>query len=319
MKPIEVSGRRRYEKRYEDGDVPPDAEDLLDTEALMEKVWLDSMPRSAVNAIQRGDSRQLYASVSGNSAFGDAAGVKPIQTTAGASGYNTQAYSGLTGDNSIEDREALLISLYEVHDDLVSFFEKSSDTDRNRLNYLADTINKVSGCIEDLGGEKMQKFSAIDHVSGLSAPVLDNMAEKVINTTKNLYKGAKIEKIFEKDGAIIIVLSGEDNGVLYRTAGKIVPNHGWNGSEAIDYVYSKGSGKMSVKAYEANKWVDKSNSYEITWNAPHEVDTRSASAEDIEEFKRFGQAKSEPKQEQTGLKSDPDIDTNFNIEEKSSS
>jgi hypothetical protein len=329
MKAIEASGRRRHEIRSEE--IPAEVAEMfdertgkIDTAGFMEQTWMANMPRAAVNAIERGNIHALEQSVSGNSAFGDVAG----GTTRGPMGPSRVAGVGrgglLTEDNSITNREELLMSLYDVHDDLISAFEKVPDSDTVTLDEISGSINKIGNCIIDLGG-KIEKFSAIDHVSGLAAPSLDNGAEKVIETTKKLYTRANIDQAFEQDKSIVIVFSGEENGVLYRTAGKITPKYCWNGNEALDYVYTPRAGKMSVKIFENGKWSDKSDNYEITWNVPSELNIARASADQVEMFRKGGQKQAqetpvEPQIPTTEAQpSSEEIPTNFEISEKSTS
>jgi adenylosuccinate synthase len=61
----------------------------------------------------------------------------------------------------------------------------------------------------------------------------------------------------------------------------LVTSSSWNGNEAIDFIYTPGQGKMSVKVFEKGKWIDKSETgnYEIKWEL-EEIDTN-----DIQDFK----------------------------------
>ncbi|MFA5313345.1 MAG: hypothetical protein WC375_08555, partial [Methanomassiliicoccales archaeon] len=156
-------------------------------------------------------------------------------------------------ESSISSRqintEDMLKSMYEVHDDLVMSFGFAA-INHGLLNTalakrLTTSINKVDSCIRHLGGT-IEKFNLIDHVSGLQVPNIIKNAERVIDTTKQCYTIGKVESaVHNNSGEIAIVFGGIDGNVAYKASGTITsPN--WSGNEAIDYIYTPGSGKMSV-------------------------------------------------------------------------
>jgi hypothetical protein len=102
----------------------------------------------------------------------------------------------------------------------------------------------------------------------------------VIETTLSCYKIGKIEEQYVSDdgSTIEIVFSGKSRDIEYKAFGKVTAKS-WEGSEAIDYIYTPGKGKLSVKAFEGGKWVDKSNHYDVKWT----LEEKDTSLEEYEE------------------------------------
>ena len=172
-------------------------------------------------------------------------------------------------DISVED---FMLDLYDVHEGLIHIFE-SLDFNSPLANKTIENINKLGSSIRLIGGV-VEDFEPIDHISGLSNPDSFENIEKVINTTKKCYKIGNIESIsgMESDNkyGIQVVFSGYDKGssISYKVVGEVLSDC-WEGNEAIDYVYTPEGGKLSVKSYEKNRWIDKSfkdDSYIISWD-----------------------------------------------------
>ena len=210
---------------------------------------------------------------------------------AGTESLSATAESVLQQDpNKNYSTEALLTNLFEVHDEMTGLFSTVHHSSVTAHN-LTQTINKVASCINLIGG-KMERFSALDHVSGLQAPDLKKNATKVIDTTKQCYTlGQVSDDLIDNSGKTInLVFSGNEGPVHYKALGTITAHGGWNGNEAIDYVYTPSSGKLSVKAFESNRWDDKSAHYEISW--------------ELEEYDK-AQYEQEQRQEKTAEKTAP--------------
>lgn len=162
--------------------------------------------------------------------------------------------------------EKVLLSLYDLRDELIGAFETSS-LNTKVAERLTSSIRRSETCIRDIGGD-VEEFVPLNHVSGLQAPNFIKNAEKVIETTLQCYTLGKIEeaKIKEDGKAINIIFSGRNNGVVYSAIGTVRAEE-WMGNEAIDYIYTPNEGKMSVKAYENGRWIDKSSSgkYQVYW------------------------------------------------------
>lgn len=164
------------------------------------------------------------------------------------------------------DSEGLLMGLFDVRDGLIDLFS-SINHNSTTGRVLTSQINKVSECIRMVGGE-IKPFNPLDHISGLDMPDQTVNAQKVIQQTKQCYKLGKIGNTsISKDGRIIkIVFSGNEGNHNYWAAGEITTKGAWAGNEAIDYVYTPESGKMSVKALNENGcWVDKHDGYDVYW------------------------------------------------------
>jgi hypothetical protein len=104
---------------------------------------------------------------------------------------------------------------------------------------------------------------------------------------------------------------------LYRAIGKI-ESSSWDGNEAIDYIYTKDGGKMSVKTPHGEKWIEK-DGFKIEWDL-QELPLNEASEEDIKYFKKneLKEKVIEEDLEKEISEVDLDGDISFPIEEKTS-
>ena len=165
------------------------------------------------------------------------------------------------------DIEELMLNLYAVRDGLIESFETISLNTAVASN-LANHINKLGSCIRDIGG-RVDDFIPLEHVSGLKTPDINLNAKKVIETTKQCYTLGEITKAkIENDGqTIFIQFEGKEENIVYKARGTVTASLSWKGNEAIDYIYTSGSGRMSVKSFENNRWIDNSNNndYNIYW------------------------------------------------------
>jgi len=151
-----------------------------------------------------------------------------------------------------------LTELEQVYEDLARLCV-ARDADEEILKI----IQKVETCLKNFG-EDITPFDPLSHLSGLKKPDLTIGAKAVIENTKNFYNGQVECKIEDNGSKIIVVFCGTKKEISYIARGTITANF-WSGNEAIDYVYSPGAGKMSVKAFEDKKWIDKSDKFDISW------------------------------------------------------
>jgi hypothetical protein len=162
--------------------------------------------------------------------------------------------------------EKILLSLYNVRDGLVGLFE-THGIQPAMANPIVAQIKNVDTCIKIAGGD-IEEFAPLNHVSGLNAPSLVKNAQKVIETTLQCYRLGRIDSAkLAKDGKeILISFSGQQGKTLYKADGTVASDS-WSGNEAIDYIYAPKEGKMSIKAYENGRWIDKSETgkYEVYW------------------------------------------------------
>lgn len=223
---------------------------------------------------------------------------------------NTSIPKTANTDSSI-DVENILMQLYETRDGLIESVSKMGVTSSSES--IVTGINKIGGCIKKMGGQ-VQKFDLLSHLSGLKSPNLKKNAMRVIENTKEAYNIGKItEASISEDGKTIhITFMGQQDNVDYKAVGTIISPKTWVGNEAIDYLYSPSEGRMSVKAYnEEGKWLDKSGSYEISWELfEKEADLNVMPVEVVKE--------SEKKKEITkdAKKDNSEEDNDFPIEEK---
>ena len=174
--------------------------------------------------------------------------------------------------------EKILLLLYDVRENLIAAFEQTG-LNGNAANLLETSIESIERCIILNGGE-VEKFVAINHVSGLSAPDFAKNAEKVIATTLQCYTLGAVEdaKIQEQGKVIQISFTGTSGKMQYRADGTVTAKE-WTGNEAIDYVYTPGEGNMTVKAFENGRWIIKNTStnsrYKVAWTLKEdEINTK---------------------------------------------
>ena len=161
-----------------------------------------------------------------------------------------------------KNTEKNLLNLYEAHDILVSVFS-GLDFRSAQADKLANNINKIGSCIRDLGGD-ISEFKPLDHVSGLQSPDILKNANRVVDTTKECYTLGSIEEVSVSKNGKSIKLSFIGEG--YKAIGEIQAKQAWAGNEAVDYIYTPGAGRMSVKASsDDGSWIDKSDDFEISW------------------------------------------------------
>ena len=179
--------------------------------------------------------------------------------------------------------EKVLIELLTLRDSLIAAFEgckintKISDRISTAIRISERLITSVGGSIDE--------FVPLKHVSGLKAPDFHKNAKKVIQTTIQCYTLGEISdsKISDDGSRIDIILTGKEEDTYFRVEGSITAEE-WTGSEAIDYIYTPGEGKLSVKVFEDGRWIDKSdtNKYDIVYSLT-ESDNESIFLESSEE------------------------------------
>lgn len=157
--------------------------------------------------------------------------------------------------------EKILLALYDVREELIKAFE-GCGINSGVGNVLTDQISRVGSCIRIAGGE-VEDFEPLNHVSGLEMPDLNKNLEQVISRTVQCYRLGEVKEAKIKSGSkgkeIHIVFEGKSNETQYKVTGYIQSEY-WSGNEAIDYIYTPRGGKMSIKTFEDNKWVDKTSS-----------------------------------------------------------
>jgi hypothetical protein len=164
--------------------------------------------------------------------------------------------------------EKLLSDLYEVYDGLIDSVNGMAvnSTSKN----IAKQINKVGSCIASVGG-KVDAFDLLSCVSGLQMPDQSKNVERVIENTKQAYSLGKIsDAVVVGNKAIKVAFTGSfmtrKGEALYKATGIIKAKRGWTGNEAIDFIHTLGEGRMSVKMSEGDRWVDKSDDYDIEYS-----------------------------------------------------
>jgi hypothetical protein len=233
----------------------PDLEPL-DTASLI----ADSL-KAKLGGVSPDRVREMEDEIRNSGNVVESSRLKKIQTT-----QTTQSGSMVATASS----EKLLMALYQIREGVVEAFETCNiNTPTARM--LSSQINKIASCIRYMGGE-VEEFEPLNHVSGLTSPNFYKNAQKVIETTMQCYSLGEIEdaKVLENGKKITITFTGNAGNVYYRAAGRITSDE-WTGNEAIDYIYTPGEGKMSVKAFENGRWIDRSSDrnsdgkYKVVW------------------------------------------------------
>jgi hypothetical protein len=190
------------------------------------------------------------------------------------SSFSSEKRAPVQGAPQVPQKDVKLIkTLKVVHQGLIDVFERSGLNSGVEDN-LVHLIDAMSACLNYLS-EPTEKFEPLRHLSGLQAPNLVKSAERVVDTTLNCYKVGKVEshEISEDGSTIKIAFTGKHREIEYNVLGEVTAKY-WEGNEAIDYIYTPGSGKMSIKSFEGGKWVDQSDNrnYQICWELS-ETDT----------------------------------------------
>jgi len=159
--------------------------------------------------------------------------------------------------------EEVLSDLFETRDSLIDMVTNDSDIS----SPLVENINKLGACIKRMGGEA-EDFDPYLHITGLQSPNMVKNAHRVLENTKEAYTLGKITdtKVDDNGKTIVIAFSGIKDDVAYKAVGTVIAPKVWVGNEAIEYIYTPGEGRLSVKALnEDGKWIDKSANYKISW------------------------------------------------------
>ena len=288
---------------YKAGNVDPNAD--FDSADLLTQSLLKQLGRPSAESVAKVE-QEIVAS-------GDELDYAPI-TSFSANGRTVHSHA------PDPQKDVRLIGvLKKIHGGLIDVFERSG-LNSGVEGSLVNLIDSTSACLNHLG-EVTERFEPLKHLSGLQAPNMVKNASKVVETTLNCYKIGSIEEptISDDGSSIEIVFSGRNRNIEYKAYGKVEAKS-WEGSEAIDYIYTPGSGKMSVKAYEGGKWVDKSDHYVINWTLEEkdlsleENEEGSTNKTTVDELGLITSEKiSEEKEEVLSLSSNNEIDDDEEI------
>jgi len=163
--------------------------------------------------------------------------------------------------------EKLLSSLYDSRDGLIDLF-KEAGIESKFASSLTSNINKLGACIQQVGGE-VEAFDPFAHISALRPPNLMKNAKRIIENTKEAYSLGSISDFDTEDEGrtIKLTFNGQSGNIKYSATGKISTSKTWTGNEVLEYIYTPGEGRLSVKAMDDNgEWVDKSANYKIAWD-----------------------------------------------------
>jgi len=187
--------------------------------------------------------------------------------------------------------EKLLLSLYDIRDGLIEAFQ-SCELNSSISEKIIKQIGRVGNCIIHMGGE-VETFDPLQHISGLEIPDIIKNAEEVIKRTIQCYRLGKITEAKIKDDGeeISMTFEGESGNIKYTASGRII-SKSWTGNEAIDYIYTPRSGKMSVKAFEGGRWItkDDEDTYNISWELLEEDLSEKYSAQNPSDEKEVSQS-----------------------------
>jgi hypothetical protein len=247
--PREMTEQEKLLALHRAGSADPNAD--FDSADLLTQSLLQTMGRPSQQAIAQVE-KEIVAS-------GDELDYAPITS------FSSNGRTPTTTHTPEPQKDVRLIgALKKVHAGLIDVFERSG-LNSGVENNLVKLIDTTGACLNHLG-ETTEQFEPLRHLSGLQAPNMVKNANKVLETTLNCYKIGKIEEhLVSEDGSTIeIVFAGKYREIEYKAFGSVTANS-WEGSEAIDYIYTPGKGKLSVKAFEGGKWVDKSDHYDIKW------------------------------------------------------
>ena len=171
--------------------------------------------------------------------------------------------------------EQALLTLGDVRDDLISVFSQVAHN-KEAASALVKGIRKVEGSIGSLGGS-VSPFNPLTALSGLASKMSSNPeaaeaallanALKVSENTKANYSLFEIPKMIVKTikekPAILLQVTGTDQGKPFVVNATILAKSDFTGSESIDYVREEGQQMFAVKMLRLGQWVDVSADYTI--------------------------------------------------------
>lgn len=215
------------------------------------------------------------------------------------------------------ETENVLMDLYEVRDSLIESFSGNSINSRESTRAVSN-INRIGACIRRMGGD-VEEFVPLNHISGLNSPDSKMNMQRVIETTQSCYVLGKIANPIIKSNSIELTFAGKNGNVRYSARGVITAKDGWSGNEAIDYIYTPGEGRMSVKAFEKGTWTDKSGNFDVAWDLEEDVDDpiKNKTVEASNTIEKESVKKEKEKEKNTKNDMDDDIgDNDFGISGK---
>lgn len=163
--------------------------------------------------------------------------------------------------------EAVLLDLLDLRTGLIAAFEGCKINTKTSQR-ISTAISIGERLISGVGGS-IEEFVPLQHVSGLKPPDFFKNAKKVIETTKSCYSLGEVSdcKISDDGTKIDVRFYGKEVDTYFLVTGSVMAEE-WTGSEALDYVYTPGVGKLSVKVFEDGRWIDKSDSgrYDVSWD-----------------------------------------------------
>ena len=240
--------------------------ELTEQEKLAQLVGGDSVEDASMSSADL-LTEGLMKKMGGASASALEQVTQEIESSGGAVDQSPVSSFSTQGPKNVRRDEKLINALSVVYGGLVDVFEQSG-VESAMNDQLIALIETAGACLNYLG-ERTDKFEPLKHLSGLGAPDITGKAKMVASTTLNCYSlGEIIGPDIENNGRTIkLAFTGRNSKVSYQATGVITADF-WDGSEAIDYIYTPGSGKMSVKAYERGRWIDRSDSgnYDIRWS-----------------------------------------------------
>lgn len=152
-----------------------------------------------------------------------------------------------------------------IRDGLIECYRMSSNNPVGQR--IEGIIRALEGLEKDLGLDTPE-FNPLENMSGLrSSASVDNARKVVANTVENyaLHSISSIEADTNNAVPLIrIELYGTHMNTGFEIEGEVVAPHGFDGTEAIDFVYVPSGARMSVKARVAGTWEDVTERYQIT-------------------------------------------------------
>lgn len=159
----------------------------------------------------------------------------------------------------------VVANLDNLKEDLISLFQESS-SDPVRANRAEAMIRRVENIQESMGVLE-ESFDPLRNMSGLAASEPLENAERVIENTLRHYRLYGISAISSEMSnigpAIKLSIFGNEEDTGFEIEALIAAKNDFGGNEAIDYVWSKDGGLMTIKARSQGRWVDVSENFAI--------------------------------------------------------
>lgn len=168
-----------------------------------------------------------------------------------------------SGDDLLQKQ--VVESLLNLKNEMISMFQEES-ANPVRSARVEGMIRMAESALERIGVE-FDVFDPLRNTSGLQVGEPLENAERVVANTLDHYRLYGISSAFAEMGkfgpSVTLSIFGSEEDVGFEVDAFVAAKTDFNGNEAIDYVWSKNGGLLTVKARMSGRWEDVSDEFVI--------------------------------------------------------